>query len=96
MRIIIHPLWSFVSNKLSRSLSLSLSQSVRMHVDVCRCTRFLRGHFDKIHPNTHLPTAKMHGARTTVGDPVDAAGFMEPLEALTGHSTGEDGRATFA
>ena len=67
-----------------------------MHVDVCRCTRFLRGHFDKIHPNTHLPTAKMHGARSTVGDPVDAAGFMEPLEALTGHSTGEDGRATFA
>ena len=38
----------------------------------------------------------MHVARSTVGDPVDAAGFMEPLEALTGHSTGEDGRATFA
>jgi hypothetical protein len=49
-----------------------------------------------MHPNTHLPAAKMHGAGSTVGDPVDVAGFMEPLEALTGHSTGEDGRATFA
>ena len=86
---------SFLINSLS--LSLSLSQSVRMHVDVCRCSQSLRGHFDeKMHPNTHVPTAKMHGAPSTVGDPVDAAGFMEPLEALTGHSTGEDGRAPFA
>ena len=67
-----------------------------MHEDVCSCTQFLRGQFDKMHAKTHLPTAKMHGARSTGGDPVDAAGFMEPLEALTGHSTGEDGRATFA
>jgi hypothetical protein len=39
--------------------------------------------------------ATKHGACDNEKETVVTAGLIEPLGALTGHSTGEDARATF-